>query len=304
MGISGNCDNQVAGAINYAFTIAQAQKPELAVMAFALARQISVSHANPSKLAQRIAADSARYRAERDAFRARFASGPRAGAPLLIFADSLGLPRLDGPEDAVARTYSGLLASGENPRAVTPICQRFFTTDDLLAELQEDDTLGGKSDVLIHVGLNDCANRMFLTEERLALGLLSPETNKRMVDFARRYRREILRYLPPRNYVAPERFRANLDAIAAILRARGAGKVILSTIILPPVKFWAATPGINRNFQRYNLEVMDAAHRHDMTLLDIDRIVWENHDRGPLLPDGMHLSDLGHRLMSDQIASL
>ncbi len=305
MGISGNCENQVAGTIAYAFAIAQAGKAELAVNAFSLARQIAVSQANPAKLAARVAADVARYRRERDEFRARFKSAQsNSGEQILIVSDSLGLPRLDQPSDGTGRTYSGLLAGADHARKVTPICQRFFTTDNVLAELQQEETLGRESDVVIHVGLNDCANRMFLTEERLALGLLSPETNKRVVDFARRYRSDILRYLPSRHYVPLEKFRSNLDAITTILKSRGARNIIFATTILPPSKFWAATPGINRGFALYNVEIMDAAHRHDVTLLDVDRIMWENQHRQPLLPDGMHLSDLGHKLFADGVAAL
>ena len=273
--------------------------------AFSLARQIAVSQANPAKLAARVAADVARYRRERDEFRARFKSAQsNSGEQILIVSDSLGLPRLDQPSDGTGRTYSGLLAGADHARKVTPICQRFFTTDNVLAELQQEETLGRESDVVIHVGLNDCANRMFLTEERLALGLLSPETNKRVVDFARRYRSDILRYLPSRHYVPLEKFRSNLDAITTILKSRGARNIIFATTILPPSKFWAATPGINRGFARYNVEIMDAAHRHDVTLLDVDRIMWENQHRQPLLPDGMHLSDLGHKLFADGVAAL
>ena len=295
MGISGNCENQVAGTIAYAFAIAQAGKAELAVNAFSLARQIAVSQANPAKLAARVAADVARYRKERDEFRARFKSAQsNSGEQILIVSDSLGLPRLDQPSDGTGRTYSGLLAGADHARKVTPICQRFFTTDNVLAELQQEETLGRESDVVIHVGLNDCANRMFLTEDRLALGLLSPETNKR----------DILRYLPSRHYVPLEKFRSNLDAITTILKSRGARNIIFATTILPPSKFWAATPGINRGFALYNVEIMDAAHRHDVTLLDVDRIMWENQHRQPLLPDGMHLSDLGHKLFADGVAAL
>ncbi|SPH16886.1 hypothetical protein DEA8626_00400 [Defluviimonas aquaemixtae] len=305
MSISGNCENQVAGAIAYAFAVAQAGKAELAANAFSLARQIAVSQANPAKLAARIDADTAHHKKERDDFAACFQSGRNAsGEPLLIFSDSLGLPRVDQRSDGAARTYSGLLAGAEHKRRVTAICQRFFTTDNVLAVLQKDETLGRDSDVLIHVGLNDCANRMFLAKERLALGLLTPETNKRVVEFARRYRRDILRYLPSRNYVPLERFSANLSTVTEILKARGVRKLILSTIVLPPTKFWPATPGINRGFAKYNMEIMDAVHRHDLILLDVDRIMWENHSREPLMADGMHLSDLGHQLLANHVAAL
>lgn len=297
----------LARKLDEAHELARGGHMDLAVAAFDQARRMTVALCDPAWLARRIAEDRRQMQAEREAFRAHFATGPNGGGrPLLIFADSLGLPR---PErgitaESVRETYSWWLSQGVFDRRVTPICQRFFTTADVLSELLADDRLGREGDTLVHVGLNDCAARMFLPAERLAVGHFDPPLQAALVGFARSYRREILRLLPTRHYVELEAFRANLAAIARILRSRGGGKVIFATIILPPQKFWPASPGINRNFGRYNAAIMEVAEATGAEVFDADRVMWEAFARSPLLGDGMHLSGYGHQLFANRVAKI
>lgn len=299
--------NQLARQLREAHDFAQAGRAEFAVAAFEQARRMAVSLCDPKWLARRMADDRRQMRAEREAFSTRFAAGPNGkGRPLLVFADSLGLPR---PErgvtaESVKETYSWWLGEGAFDRKVTPVCQRFFTSADVLSDLLADETLGRDGDTLIHVGLNDCAARMFLPEERLAIGYFDEAIQKSVVGFARIYRRDILRLTPTRHYVAIDDFRANLTAVGKVLASRGNGKVIFSTIILPPEKFWPATPGINWNFGRYNLAIMDVAHALGAKIFDADRVMWEAFPRSPLLGDGMHLSGYGHQLFANRVSKI
>lgn len=297
-------------AITEAHAFAEAGQHGPAVQSFALARAMALDLADPKAVQKKVDNALAGYRRERETYRARLAAKVKAQPEkLVVLADSLGLPR---PEEAgqPPKTYSWLLQDATAGPAVDSLCQRFFTSDTVLAALEEDPTLGVASDVVIHVGLNDCANRMYLEPERLALSLLPADVNEQVVEFSRKYRAQILRRLPSRHYVPIDRFRANLDVIANLLIRRGARHIILTTIILPPVRFWPATPGVNANFARYNLEIMQAAARHDVQLLDLDRLVWQDlssdpkDENSPLLADGMHLSHAGHRLMAKAISDM
>lgn len=298
---------ELARQLRVAHDFAQAGRAALAVAAFEQARRMTVDLCDPDWLAARIADDRRQMHAEREAFRARFASGPNGkGRPLLIFADSLGLPR---PEcgvtaESVKETYAWWLGAGAFDRKVTPICQRFFTTADVLSELLADESLGREGDTLVHVGLNDCAARMFLPEERLAIGYHDEPIQKSLIGFVRLYRREILQHAPTRHYIGIEEFRANIGAIGQVLKSRGGGKVIFTTIILPPEKFWPASPGINRNFARYNLAIMETAHATGGAIFDADRMMWAAFARSPLLGDGMHLSGYGHQLFANRVSKI
>lgn len=306
-GGSPDAKDQLTRLLREAHDFAQTGRTELAVAAFDQARRMTVALCDPDWLARRIADDRQQMRAEREAFRKRFATGPNgSGRPLLIFADSLGLPRPERgvTEDSVKETYAWWLGEGAFDRRVTPICQRFFTTADVLSELLADESFGRDGDTLIHVGLNDCAARMFLPEERLALGFFDEPIQKSLVGFARIYRREILKLTPTRHYVGIDDFRANLAAIGRILASRGNGRVIFATIILPPEKFWPASPGINRNFGRYNMAIMEVAHATGAEVFDADRVIWEAFARSPLLGDGMHLSGYGHQLFANRVSKI
>lgn len=292
-------DAEIGAEIDKANTLAQAGSIEIAVHQFLFARTKALHYADPVKLAEKIADEHAAYARERERHRAMLAAKPDAVRKVLIMADSLGLPRPDDEAESV-RTYSGLIYDRYPDLSVDSFCQRFFTTQNVREELTEDPELGRDSDFVLHVGLNDCANRMFLENERIALSFLSPNTRNNMVAFARNYRRDILIRLPPHHYVSPVQFSENLAAIVDILRARNAGKIVLTSIILPPAKSWPGTPGINRNFAAYNLEIMNTVHNKDVYLMDMDRHVWQAQDRGVLLSDGMHLAEAGHQLFCDK----
>ena len=298
---------QIADAMTRAETLAGSGHIPAAVQAFALARALCVDLAGPATLGRIVARNEAIYRAERETHRAAIAARRPEGRGLVIFADSLGLPRPvpKGGAPIEQRVYPELLADALPDRAVTSIAQRFFTTAHVLSELQADPSLGSEgADIILHVGLNDCANRMFLEYERLSLDLLPEDVSARVVTFSQKNRRAILRHLAPRHYVSPEMFAANLDAILALLKARGAGRVLMATIILPPVRSWPATPGLNMNFGNYNRAIMTAAWRHEAILFDIDRHIWQAQHRDALLPDGMHLATEGHRIFAKQALAL
>ncbi len=297
---------QIAEVMDRAEALALAGRPRPAVQAFALARSLTVDLPGPQVIAAIVARNEQAYRAERERHRAAIAARRPEGRGLVIFADSLGLPRPvpRGGQPLEDRVYPELVADARPGRAVTSICQRFFTTDHLRRELEEDATLAAGADVIRHIGLNDCANRMFLENERLALDLLPEELSARIVTFSSRHRRAILNDLPARHYVAPEMFSANLDAALALLARRKAGRVVLATIILPPVRSWPGTPFINMNFAGYNLRIMAAARQHGALLLDFDRHVWQAQHGGALLDDGMHLASEGHRIFAREALAL
>ena len=278
-----------------------------AVHSFALARVISEKFADPQALANAITRETNSYAKERDTYRTMIAKRRASKDGLAILSDSLAMPRPDdktGNDLGAARTYPWLLVDALPAKSVTSIAQRFFTTHDVVNQLAADPKLGANSDIIIHVGLNDCAKRMFTVAQRLSLSLLPEALNKSMVLFAQKYRIDILLHLPAQHYSTIWEFRTNLDHALMLLRERKARKIILATIILPPAKHWPGTPGVNLNFATYNLEIMAAAQRHGALLLDIDRYIWATFHESGLGPDGMHLADKGHRMFTEHATRL
>lgn len=298
---------RIAAQIEQAWTLAERGVADVAALAFAQARAMVLSLADPAARRRVVGGNLAALTREREGYRDRIARKRTGDRRLVILADSLGLPRPDdkgGVDQGAERTYPMLLLDRLPQHSVDSYCQRYFTSRDVLDLLHDDPTLGAGADVVLHIGLNDCANRMFLEPERLTLDLLPAETKDRIVGFAQRYRALVLANLPSYHYVAPHDFDANLHAILELLAQRRARRVVVATIILPPIRFWGATPGIQRNFGRYNQMLMAAAAEHGAVLFDLDRHVWARQHESVLLPDGMHLALAGHHLFADEVAAL
>lgn len=297
---------EIAATIGRAFGLAQQGQLEASVWCFATARSLAVSLADPEQLDQQIDNHDRPLIRERERYRQLIAQQRQSEDRILVFGDSLGMPRPDskhGEYGGADSTYPFMLLAQRPGWAVDSICQRYFTMRRVLDMLLAEPDLATGADVILHIGLNDCADRMFLENERLALDLLPTETKAQMVRFAQEHRRAILSFLPGHHYVPPPQFTACLDSILTLLAGR-ARRVVVATVILPPIRFWAATPGLQANFGRYNLALMEAAARHGAHVFDVDRHMWANQQAGVLLPDGMHLSTPGHELFAKEAAAL
>jgi len=293
---------EIAAVIAAAGAAAEAGRMTEAMRRFDLCRALLVERAPQPALRRRIEAENASLEAEA----ARFAALMRArAAPLperrvMIVADSLGLPRPEEAdfEAAVGGVYASLIhdaLAARGSAAVDAHCQRFFTTDDALALVEADPGRIAGAHLLVHLGLNDCAVRMFMPAQRLAVGLLPPDTAAAVVGFARTRRAEIVAAYPNHQYVPLDHFARNLAAIASQARRAGAASVTFATILTPPLKFWRRTPQVCRRFTAYNLCIMDVAAETGALVIDLDRLLWHDGVGRLAGPDGMHFSPAGHQ---------
>lgn len=300
----------VLDAVEAARGAAEAGRMDEAVRRFDLCRTLLVEAAPAAALRARLAAETARLAREAEAVRAALAA--RAAAQpvrrALLIGDSLGLPR---PEEdapvarAVETIYAGLMLadlSGRGPAAVDAHFQRFFTTDDAVALVEAAPARLAGAQVYVHLGLNDCAVRMFMPAQRLAAGLLPKPVADKVVGFARDFRVALVEAYPDRQYVGLERYGANLLAIAAAARRAGAAGVSFATVLTPPLKFWRRTPQVCRRFTSYNLRVMETAAAVGAVVVDVDRLIWEAGSARMAAPDGMHLTPLGHAAVARAFA--
>ena len=297
----------INATIDDAFKLAEQGQLELAAHSFSYARASVVNLAPINKLEKVVNSGKSSFKKESEKYsNYHIKKNSDATEKLLIIADSLGLPRPNELHDIkfADNTYSGRIIH-QNPNvSVLSLCQRFFTTTDAVLTLQTDDTLCRDAHVLIHLGLNDCANRMFLERERLALSLFDKSVSEKIVLFAQKQRQAILKYLPSHHYTKIETFRRNLQEIAFMARMHGAKSLTLTSIILPPSKHWPGTTGINQNFMEYNHTIAQVAKECALNFFDYDRHAWENLHMNSLLSDGMHLSNFGHNLFSEKYSAL
>lgn len=249
--------------------------------------------------------------AERERFRTFVArrNPPGARRRLVVLAGSLAMPRPKEPFghiDGVPTSYpvgiQDRFRSTEAPVAVEAMCQRYATTDSFrrYSELVE---LEG-ADLLVHVGHNDFAVRMFLERQRIALKLLPTDLVQRITRFcnADNFRRHIVEAYDGYCYVPLVRWKRNIEEIVATARVKGARSVTFTNIVQVPSGVEEHTPSYRRNLLTYNLVLYEAAFRKEVRLIDTDRLIWENGFAQLMLPDQMHLSPAGHGRMVDWIA--
>ncbi len=300
----------IAWVIGQAHEAGRRGRREEAVEWFSLCRTLLTTRSAPAALAKKVDAEFDAARADADRVRAALMAraSPEAATRVSVIGDSLGLPRPEEMADlptALDATYSARIlarlqaAPALGGAAVDAHCQRFFTTDDAVDLMLERPEAIEGAHVLVHLGLNDCAVRMFLTDQRLACALLPKAVSDEVVGFARTYRADIVRAFPAHQYVPLDRLRANLHRMAELTRQSGGLSLTVATVIVVPMKFWHGTPDICRNFTAYNHAIMEEAARSGARVLDVDRLMWQHGNAATLNKDGMHLSARGHALLAD-----
>ena len=281
---------------------------------FTLARSCLTARLEPTRLSTAIANTHGKLKAECDEFARKIAArSPGTGRSVFVFSDSLGLPR---PESAsladrgIPETYAyriqelGMEKGLATPIKIVAACQRYFTTDDVVSRLSQIRLSLKSGFVLVHVGLNDCASRIFSEAERLAMVYVDDATKNLLLEFARVYRRPIIHRNPEYSYVPIERFVENLEKIVKISRSHGAQHVTFANIIQPGLKSETHTPHLRWNFTRYNAAIYDVAKRLSANVIDADRLCWSQGLDQTLNPDGIHLSSVGHAMLANRYVKL
>jgi len=228
---------------------------------------------------------------------------------IYIIGDSLHLPR---PEETKREDFGfslictyhlqALIKKESLPYHVETWAQRYFTTNSILKNWESIlPTNLENTHLVIHVGLNDYVERMFLEEERLAMDLYPEALKLKIIQFAQQYRKEIIHRQLGHSYVPFDQFQKNIQKI--IIRAKKANVKSLTfvNIIALPSKSWGHTPRSMWNTSRFNMFFYEIEQQHDIQILDLDRLTWEFGLHENLLADKMHLSQSGHQLLANTI---
>jgi hypothetical protein len=150
--------------------------------------------------------------------------------------------------------------------------------------------------VRIHLGLNDCASRIFMERERLALGAaLQARARRHGGVLVRRYRVQIVHDDPEYNYVPLEQYRFKLSSASRSPAPSAPGRFFLSTIVQPPLKSSSARHTCV-GIRSLHLAAADVAKRLSAKVVDVDRLCWGGGTATTLNADGMHLAARHRRL--------
>jgi len=228
-----------------------------------------------------------------------------------ILADSLALPREDvGGERMLEVTYPYLMDQslrrryGSDAPLVMERGMRRRTIEYVLDEWNELVELRKPEVVVVHVGIVDCAPRVFLRREHAFVARIKfTPLRERILKFAHDHRRAII-LRRPRVYVPLPRFEKHVVEVVEKAERDQVRLLVFINIITPPDHVEARSPGFQRNVDMYN-QVLNAQARYShVQLLDLNRLLQTEGGSATLTVDGIHLNERGHNIVARELESL
>lgn len=226
---------------------------------------------------------------------------------IVVMADSLAMAREGETNVAFDATYPYLLDQSLRRRfqVEAPLViergMRRRTIEYVLDEWYELVDLRKAEVVVVHVGIVDCAPRVFLRRERQFVENLRPGfLREAILSNVHRHRRAIVK-MRKKVYVSADRFNALVGEVIAKAKASKLRSLVFVNIITPPAEMDERSPGFIKNAALYNQILKTQAEAGEAHLIDIDRIIKEAGGAEQLTVDGIHLDDAGHAMLAKEI---
>jgi lysophospholipase L1-like esterase len=227
---------------------------------------------------------------------------------IAILADSLALPREDvGGDEMLEVTYPFLLDQslrrqfGSDAPIVYERGMRRRTIEYVLDDWNEQVELKKPDVVIVHVGIVDCAPRVFLRREgAFVANIRIAWLRDRILKFAHDHRRAIVQKRR-KVYVPLWRFEPLVEQVVQKSREAGVKSLVFINIIDPPDSVEERSPGFQKNVVAYN-RVLEEQTKHPwVSLIDLNRMVHDEGGSGALTVDGIHLNERGHALLARRL---
>lgn len=226
---------------------------------------------------------------------------------IVVMADSLAMPRQGETNIAFEATYPYVLDQSLRRRLATssPIViergMRRRTIEYVLDEWLELVELRKPDVVVVHVGIVDCAPRVFLRRERQFIENLRPARLRDWVlRFVHRHRRAIIR-MRGRVYVPPQRFRALVAQVVEKARQCKLRSLVFVNIITPPAEMEERSPGFIQNVDTYNEILKSQVHGEGIHLINLNGMIRDGGGPDKLTVDGIHINEMGHAMLAREI---
>ena len=227
---------------------------------------------------------------------------------IALLADSLALPREDvGGEELLEVTYPFLVDQSLRQKfgAAAPIIfergMRRRTIEYVLDEWNELVELRKPQIVIVHVGIVDCAPRVFLRREASFVANIRFEwLRNRIFKFTHDHRRRIVE-LRRKVYVPLPRFERLVRRVVEAAREAEVKSLMFINIVRPPDTVEERSPGFQSNVIAYN-RVLRQQTKHDfVSMIDLNSMVYEHGGPEALMVDGIHLNARGHSLLAQKL---
>ena len=226
---------------------------------------------------------------------------------IVIMADSLAMAREGETNIAYEATYPYLLDQSlrrrfpsESPMVIERAMRR-RTIEYVLDEWYELVDLRKPAVVVVHVGIVDCAPRVFLRRERQFVANLRPAfLRESILHGVHRHRRRIVN-MRKKVYVPVERFTALVDQVIKRAKQSRVRSLVMVNIITPPVEMEERSPGFVANVGVYNKILKSHAEGGRIHLIDLDGMIKEAGGVQQLTVDGIHINETGHAMLAEAI---
>ena len=227
---------------------------------------------------------------------------------IVIFGDSLALPREDvGGDEMLEVTYPFLLDRSLRRQfgAAAPIIfergMRRRTIEYVLDEWNEMVELRKPQMVIVHVGIVDCAPRVFLRREAaLVANIRFGWLRDRIFKFTHDHRRRIVGFRR-KVYVPLARFEPLVRQVVEKSRENDVQSLVFINIIRPPDSVEERSPGFQSNVIAYNQVLQEQTKHEFVSLIDLNRVVHDAGGSEALTVDGIHLNERGHMLLAEKL---
>ena len=224
---------------------------------------------------------------------------------IAILADSLALPREDvGGDELLEVTYPYLLDQslrrqfGVNAPFVYERGMRRRTIEYVLDDWNEQVELKKPDVVIVHVGIVDCAPRVFLRREgAFVANIPIASVRNRIFKFTHDHRKAIVQRRR-KVYVPLWRFEKLVGEV--VQKARNTSLVFIN-IIDPPDSLEERSPGFQKNVIAYNRVLAEQTKHSWVSLIDLNQMMHDAGGSSALTIDGIHLNESGHILLAQKL---
>jgi len=220
---------------------------------------------------------------------------------VLVLADSLAMPRL---QDGISyeNTYPILLQErlrrtfrDQSPLIIEK-AKRSRTIVDVVKDWDEEVVVKQAQVLIVHVGITDCAPRVFLPKEtEFLLTFLPQPTVDAIFAYVHEHRPDIIANTP-RVYVKPEEFRNGVRTVVRKAKEANLKGLLFINILTPSLGLQERSPHLDENVHKYNRILADEC-QPPAQLIDVNSLL------GPecLLNEGIHFSRKGHEILANQL---
>lgn len=216
---------------------------------------------------------------------------------IVILGDSLGMPRPDEqPPVEYEETYPYLLKQLLPEWEVLSACKRanHATKQGCTQYLYDDIIFIKPTAVVIHLGVVDCAPRLFNNYEKIILNKMPSVIRNKIIAFFSKHRKFFTRRFK-KVYVNKKDFEKNIDKLIKTALESKATPILIG-IADTNHENKEKSYGFSQNIIDYNAILLALAERHKIAFINM-------YDKGDkiLLSDGIHLQPESHKLIANEI---